>query len=154
MQWLFVRGLIKNKGGVGLFQISALTSINQVIILHCGLPSCTLPKEVFLSALAWARREYIWKLIWKESFLIYLENWQGAPCFHRQIRNRIMNTFIIILENRPMFLVHFKKASPLTLLVHSFERRAVYWLLFCFESYHGIPYSYTGKVYRGWLTLC
>ena len=34
--------------------------------------------------------------ILKESLLIYFENWQGAPYCHRQSRNRIMNTFIII----------------------------------------------------------
>ena len=28
--------------------------------------------------------------------LIYFENWQGAPCSHRQSRNRMMNTFIIV----------------------------------------------------------
>ena len=44
----------------------------------------------------WARREYIWKLNWKESFFIYFENLQGALCFHRQSRNRMMNTFIIV----------------------------------------------------------
>ena len=51
---------------------------------------------------------------------------------HRQNRNRMMNTFIIVnitpyivdsLEDKPM-LVHFKKAFPLTSLGHSFERRA------------------------------
>ena len=48
-----------------------------------------------------------------------------------------------------MFLFHFKKAFHLTSLSlgRSFETTA-YWLLFCFESYHGIPYSYTGKVGR------
>ena len=46
--------------------------------------------------------------------------------------------------------VHFKKAF--TSLRHSFERRA-YWLLLCFESYQGIPYSGTGGKYRGWWTL-
>ena len=48
LQSLFVRGSNKNKG-VGLFQISSLTYINQVIILQCGPPSCTLPKKVSLS---------------------------------------------------------------------------------------------------------
>ena len=57
------------------------------------------------------------------------------------------------LEDKFMLFVHFKKALSLTLLGHSFERRA-YWLLFRFETYHGIPYSYTGKVDRGWWTLC
>ena len=36
------RGVIKNKGEVGLFQISSLTFINQVIILQCGPHSCTV----------------------------------------------------------------------------------------------------------------
>ena len=48
------------------------------------------------------------------------------------------------LEDKTMLLVHFKKAFPLTLFEHSFQRRA-YWLLFHFESYQGIPYSYIGK---------
>ena len=108
---------------------------------------CTLPKQIFLSPSVWARREYICKLNWKKSLLIHFENCQGAPCSHRQSRNRIMNTFIIVnitsLKDKSMLLVHFKKAFPLT-FGHSFERRA-YWLLFHFESYQGIPYSYTGK---------
>ena len=79
-------------------------------------------------------REYILKLNWKKSnLLIYFENWLVAPCSHRQSRNRMMNTFIIVnidsLENKSMLLVHFKKAFPLTLLGHSFDRRAAYWLL-------------------------
>ena len=53
------------------------------------------------------------------------------------------------LENKSMLLVHLKKAFPLTLLWHSFGRRAAHWLQFYFESCHGIPYSYTGKVNRG-----
>ena len=41
-------------------------------------------------------KEYIWKLNWKESLLVYFENFQGAPCSHRQSRNRMMNTFLIV----------------------------------------------------------
>ena len=68
-----------------------------LIISQCGPLYCTLPKKAFLSPLVWARREYIWKLNWKESnLLIYFENWQGTPCSHRQSRNRMMNTFIIV----------------------------------------------------------
>ena len=48
-----------------------------------------------------------------------------------------------------MLLVDFKKAFLLTLLGHSFERKA-YRLLFHFENYQGISYSYTDKVDRGW----
>ena len=111
-----------------------MSYVNQVIIVQCGPPSCNLPKKAFLSPSVWARREYIWKLSWKESLLIYFENCQGAPCSHRQSRNRMMNSFIIVnitpyaidsLEDKSM-LVHFKKAFPLTPLGHSFERRAYY----------------------------
>ena len=155
LQCLFVRGSNKKQRRVVLFQISSLTYINQVIMWS---PFLHPSKKVFLSPSVWARREYIWKLNWKESLLIYFENGLGAHCSNRQSRNRMMNTLIIIvnitsLEDKSMLLVHFKKVFPLTLLWHSFERRA-YWLLFHFESYQGIPYSYTGKVDRGWWTLC
>ena len=141
-----------------------MSYINQVIILQCGPPSlhsCTLSKKAFLSPSVWARRKYIWKLNWKESLLIYFENWQGAPCSYRQSRNRMMNTFIIVnitryaidsLEDKSMFVL-FKKTFPLTSFGHSFERRA-YYLLLCFESYRSIPYSHTGRVDKGWWTLC
>ena len=142
-----------------------MSYINQVIILQCGPPSlhyCTLPKKAFLSPSVWARREYIWKLNWKESLLICFENCQGVPCSHKQNKNSMVNTFITVnialtckrcLEDKSM-LFHFKKAFPLTLLGHSLERRA-YWLLFCFKSYHGIPYSKTtGNINRGCWTLC
>ena len=68
-----------------------------------------------------------------------------------------MNSFITVnitphaidsLEDNSM-LVLFKKVFPLTSLGHLFERRA-YYLLLCFESYQGIPYSHTGRVDRGW----
>ena len=50
---------------------------------------------------------------------------------HRQSRNTMMNTFIIvniapylrdILENKSMLTVHLKKAFPLMLLEHSFDK--------------------------------
>ena len=50
----------------------------------------------FPLSLGGARREYIWKLNWKESLLIYFENFLGAPCPHRQSRNMMMNTFVIV----------------------------------------------------------
>ena len=126
--------------------------------MQCGprsLHYCTLPKKAFLSTSVWARREYIWKLNCKESLLIYSENFQGAPCSHRQSRNRMMNTFIMVnitpicrwesLEDESILLVHFKKTFSLTLFGHSFSRR-VYWLLFHYESYQGIPlFLHTGK---------
>ena len=73
--------------------------------------SCTLPKKAFLYLSVWARREYIWKLNKKESLLIYFENCQTAPWFHRQGRKRIMNTFIIANINPThVFFKHkFKK---------------------------------------------
>ena len=39
-----------------------ISYINQVIILKCGPPSCSLLKKAFLSYSVWARREHIWKL--------------------------------------------------------------------------------------------
>ena len=36
-------------------------------------------KKTFLSPLVWARREYILTLNWKESLLIYFENFQDVP---------------------------------------------------------------------------
>ena len=87
---------VRQGGGIGLFQISYLTYINQVIIWQCGLPYCTLPKMVFISPSVRERKEYICKLNWKESLLIYFLNWQGAPCSYRQSRSRMLNTFIIV----------------------------------------------------------
>ena len=63
------------------------------------------------------------------------------------IINNIIPYAIYSLEDKPI-LVHFRKAFPITSLGHSFERRA-YYLLLCFESYQGIPYSHTGRVDRG-----
>ena len=130
------------------------------LISQCGL-SCTFPKRLFLSPSVWARREYMWKLSWKESLLICFRNYQAVPCSHRQSMNRMMNSFIIVnitpyakdsLEDKSI-LVLFKKAFPLTSLGRSFQRRA-YNLLLCLESYQAIPYSHTGRVDRGWWTLC
>ena len=111
-----------------------MSYINQVIILQCGPPSCTLPKKAFLSPSVWARREYIWKLSLKESLLICIENYQGVPCSHRQSRNRMMNRFIIVkitpyaINGKSMVFL-FKKVFPLTSLGHSFERRAYCFVL-------------------------
>ena len=71
----------------------------------------------------------------KGEFTDLFENWQGGHCSHRQSRNRMMNTFIIVkiatslensLENKSMLLVHFKKDLPLTLLGNSFDGKAAY----------------------------
>ena len=145
-----------------------MSYINQIIILQGPLCFIIAPfqKKHFLP-LQFGQEKNIsgqiyssWKLNWKESLLIYFENCQDAHCSHKQSRNRMMNTFIIIvnitsLEDKSMLLVHFKKAFPLTLLGYSFERRAYWWLVFHFESYQGKdPYLYTSKVDRGWWTLC
>ena len=133
--------------------------INQVIILQFSPPSlhyCTLPKKASLSLSVSTRREYIWKLNWNESLLIYLENFQGVPCSHTQSRNRMMNTFIIVnitpymevrdsLEDKS---VHFKKAFPLTLLGRTYLKEELTDYFTHFESYQDVPYSYTGKQSR------
>ena len=131
--------LIKNKGGVGLFQISQKERLFHVLYqpsynLAMWSPFASflhLSENTFPSPSVWARREYIWKLNWKQSLLIYFENCQGPVCFHRQSRNRMMNSFIIVnitsicrlrdsWEGKSLLLVNFKKAFPLTLLRHSF----------------------------------
>ena len=85
------------------------------IISQCAPPPCTLSKMVFLSPSVWTRREYSWKLSWKESLLICFENFQGVLWSHRKRRNRMMNSFIIVnitpyvidsLDDNSM-LVHF-----------------------------------------------
>ena len=129
--------------------------------------SCFLhpPKVAFLSSSVSLRREYTWKLNWKEILLHCFENYPGGHYSHRQSRNRMMNTFITAnitptcksLENKSM-LVHTKK----TFLLSSFWPETDYtsapiWkksLLICSESYQGISYSNTGRVDRGWWTLC
>ena len=90
------RGRIISNFTKGDFFISYINQVLLGIISQCGPSFCTFSIKVFLSLSVWARREYIWKLNWKESLLIYFENWQGAPCSHRQSRNRMMNTFIIV----------------------------------------------------------
>ena len=83
-----------------LISEGVLSYINQVsynlAMWSSLLHYCTLPKEAFFSSSIWERRGYIWKLNWKESLLIYFENFQGASCSHRQSRNRVINTFIIV----------------------------------------------------------
>ena len=128
---------------VGLFQISQKERFfrhdNQLflgIISQCGSP-CTLPKRAFLSPSVWARRKYIWKLSQIESWLICFENYQGVPCSHRQSRNMMMNSFIIVnitpyaidsLEDKSM-LALFKQAFPPTSLGQLLERRAYCFVL-------------------------
>ena len=123
-----MRGSNENKGGVGLLQISQKERLFHVLYQPIGnlvmwSPFYTLPKKAFLCSSVWERKEYIWKLNWKESLLIYFENCKNAPCSHRQSRNMMMNTFIIVnitpicrqvrdsLEDKSMLLVHFKKVS-------------------------------------------
>ena len=97
-------------------------------------PLAPFQKKAFLSPSVWARREYIWKLSLKESLLICFENYQGVLCSHRQSRNRMMNSFIIVkitpyALNGKSMLVLFKKVFPLTSLGHSFERTAYFFVL-------------------------
>ena len=73
-----------------------MSHINQLIILQCGRAPCIFPKKAFLSSSVWARPEYIWKLNSEEILLIYFENCQDASCSYSLIRNRMMNTFIIV----------------------------------------------------------
>ena len=135
-----MRGSNKNKGGVGLFQISQKERLFHLLWQpsalgdnsECGPSSRTLPRRAFFSPSVWPRRKYIQKLNCKESLLICFEKFMDAPFSHWQSRNRMMNTFIIVsitaifnsLEDICYAWVHFKNAVPLTSLGHSLERRA------------------------------
>ena len=55
------------------------------------------PKKAYLSPSHWLKREHTWMLNWKESLLICFENSLVVPYFHRQSRNRLINTFIIVI---------------------------------------------------------
>ena len=126
-----------------------MSYINQVIILQCGPPSlhyCTLPKKAFLSPSVWARREYIWKLNWKESLLIYFENFQGAPCPHRQSRNMMMNTFIVVSITPICFLFTLKRPSSLSLHLGTPFKEELTDYCFILIVTRVLPYSYSGKV--------
>ena len=96
LQSLFVRVSNKKQRRGKIISDFTMSYIKQVIVLQCGPPSCTLPKKIFICLSVWTRREYIWKLNWEESLLIYFANFQGAPCSHRQSGNRMMTTFIIV----------------------------------------------------------
>ena len=104
----------------------------------------TLQKRPFFP-LQFGQEENIcgWKLRWKKSLLICFENFQGVPCFHRQSRNRMMNTFIIdnitsIFKRQFRWYIYacaLQKGLSSHFTWHSFERRA-YSLLLRFETYH------------------
>ena len=87
LQCLFVRGLIKNKGGVALFQISQKERLFHFLWQPSTLegnliirsPFLHPSKKAFLSPSVWARREYTWALNWKVNLLIYFENCQDVP---------------------------------------------------------------------------
>ena len=96
LQCLFVRGSNKKqKKGRIISNFSPYLSQSSDNIamwspyLHPSKKSLSFPFSL-------GKKKYIWKLNWKESLLIYFENFQGAPCSHRQSRNRMMNTFIIV----------------------------------------------------------
>ena len=57
------------------------------------------PKNTFLSHSLWPRREHTWILNWKESLLICSENCRGVLYSYSQSRNRMRNTFIILIIN-------------------------------------------------------
>ena len=155
----FKGAVIKTKGGVGLFQISQKERLFHLLwqpsALGDNLTMCPPlhPSKKGLS--------FCFSLGKK---IIYLETQlkrEFTDLFWKLTCNTTMNSFIInniipyaiySLEDKPI-LVHFRKAFPITSLVHSFERRA-YYLLLCFENYQGIPYSHTGRVDRGRWTLC
>ena len=68
-------------------------------------------KKAFLSSSVWLTKEYTWTLNWKNSLLICFENYQQGGCYlHKQSRNMMMDTFIIVnitpiyKEDKSMFV--------------------------------------------------
>ena len=122
LQCLFVRGSNKQqrKGRIILNFTKRQSLPSLMTTLGCNFkmrPSFLHSlKKAFLSSLLWLRRKYTWTLNWKERLLIYFENCQGVPYSHRQSRNRMMNTFIIVhniphvrdgLEDKSMLFTYF-----------------------------------------------
>ena len=87
---------MKNKGGVGLLQISYLTYINQVIILQCFLPYYTLPKKGLSFPFSLGKKIIYLETQLKGEITDLFSKLTGHPCSHRQSRNKMMNTFIIV----------------------------------------------------------
>ena len=155
---------------MGLFQISQKERFFRLlyqpsalgIISQSGSPLCTLPKKVFLSPSVGVQEDNLSGNATKRRvYWFVLICCQDVLCSHRQSRNMTMSTFIMVIlppyvrdsfDDKSMLFLYFRKAFPLTLLGHPFERRA-YRLLFCFEIYQGIPYSCTVRVDTRWWTL-
>ena len=118
------------------------------------------PKKAFLYPSVWPRKECTWTLNWKENLLICFENCHRVLYSYRQVRNSMMNTFIIVnitphvrdsLEDKSM-LVHSKK---IFLLPSAWQGTEYTWgliwkksLLIGFQSYHAISYSHNSRVDR------
>ena len=168
-------GLIKNKGGVELFQISQKERPFHLLWHPSALwgnltkcpPSCTLQKrtscllqfgqEENIPGRSIERRAY-----W---FILKITRIFSVPTS----RNRMMNTFIYIIVNitptckRKFILLdktvlfHSKKAFLLPSVWPGTEYTwSLIWkkrLLICFESCQGIPHFHTGRVDRNMNTF-
>ena len=83
-------GLLKTKGGVGLFHIPQMEILFHLLWQPSALgdnlkmwsPFLYPSEKVFLSPLVWPRIEYTCALNWKDSLLIYFENFQDVPYSH------------------------------------------------------------------------
>ena len=149
----------KNKGGVGLFQISQKERLFHLLWQPSALadnltvwsPSWTLQKRPFFPfSLAWKRIYLDTQL--KEEFTDLFWKFQGN-------RNRMINTFMKVtsppyvrdsLEDK--VCLSTSKNPPLSHFTWALIWKKS-WLI-CFQSYQGIPYSHTGRVDRVWWTLC
>ena len=86
--------------------------------------------------------EYTWTLNRKESLLICFENYQDVLYSHKQSRNRIINTFIVV-NIAPKRIFFGPKQN---ILWHSFERTAY---LFVLKAMRVFPVPHTQRVDRG-----
>ena len=97
-------GLINNKVGLRLFKISqkdghfyllwqpSALGDNLTMRIHF----LHVAKKLFLTSSVWPRREYTVTLIWKESQLICFKSYQGVLYSHRQSRNWMVDTLVMV----------------------------------------------------------
>ena len=81
------------------------------------------------------------KLNWKESLLIYFENFEAVPCSHRQSSNRMLKTFLIV-NITPFTIVNIIPSLSLYFSTPFTDH------CFILKVTKVFPYSYTGKVDR------
>ena len=154
-------GLIKNKGGVGLFQISQKERLFHVLyqpsynlamwspfapLLHPSKKGLSFPFSLD------KKRIYLETQL-KGEFTDCFENFQVIPCSHRQSRNRMMrmmNTFIIVnIASCPL-----QESLPSHFTWALFWKKSLLITVFFWKLPEYSLFLHRQCVDRGWWTLC